>query len=318
MALYKYLLRLEEKNRYSFYLAVFRVFVCFHLVKTLLFQWAYLDILYGSRSFVTPVPTFLTELLGIQTQFLRTHYQWFITAYLLIIMLYLFGVGRHLTALLLFLCYETLQRMCHLVLNGGDNLMKFIMLYMIFADSYQYFSIKTRPLKNETLRRLSNLGSNLCVRAITLHFCLIYFWSAWHKIHADVWFNGVATYYTFSIGRFKGTPWNDALARNGLFVTISTYFTLLVETYFPVLVWFKKTRVPVICCGIALHLGIYIFMMIYGFEIIFIMTYGFFFNDEEWSAFLQKLLNRLSRKARWLQPVRVLPPALLYPGHAGR
>ncbi|WP_217607075.1 HTTM domain-containing protein [Chitinophaga sp. GbtcB8] len=302
MALFKYLLSLEEKNRYSFYLAVFRIFVCFHLIKTILFQWAYLDILYGANSFVSPVPTFITELLGIPTHFLREHYQWFITAYLLIIVLYLFGIGKHFTALLLFLCYETLQRMCNLVLNGGDNLMKFIMLYMVFADSYQYFSIKAGQFRNQTLRRLSNLGSNLCVRAITLHFCMIYFWSAWHKIHAEVWFNGVATYYTFSIGRFKGTPWNDFLARNGVFVTISTYFTLIVEVYFPVLVWFKKTRLVVVLCGIALHLGIYVFMMIYGFEIIFIMTYGFFFKDEEWQAFLNKLISRINRKAKWKLP----------------
>ncbi len=296
MSRFRYLTRLEEKNRYAFYLAVFRIFICFHLVKTLLFQWAYLDVLYGPRSFVSPVPTMLTELLGINTQLIREHYQWFITFYLLVIVLYLFGVGKHFTALLLFLCYETLQRLCHLVLNGGDNLLKFIMLYMIFADSYQYFAVKGREIRNDTLRRLSNLGSNLCVRAVTIHFCLIYFWSAWHKIHADVWFNGVATYYTFSIARFKGTPWNDWLARNGFFVTISSYFTLLVEAYFPVLVWFKKTRLPVIICGIALHLGIYVFMMIYGFEVIFIMTYGFFFNDEEWKGFLNRVIGWLNRR----------------------
>ncbi|HEY8915900.1 MAG TPA: hypothetical protein VIM87_05655, partial [Chitinophaga sp.] len=72
--------------------------------------------------------------------------------------------------------------------------------------------------------------------------------------------------------------------------------------YFPVLVWFKKTRLAVVCCGIALHLGIYVFMMIYGFEIIFIMTYGFFFKDEEWQAFLNKLISRINRKAKWKLP----------------
>ncbi len=299
MALFNYLKNMEDKNRYTFYLAVFRVFICLHLIKTLLFQWSYFDILYGTNSFIAPVPTFLTELLGINSQVLREHYHIFITVYVLIIFLHLFGIGKHFTALLLFLCYETLQRLCNLVLNGGDNLLKFIMLYMIFADSYQYFSIKATQWKNDTLRRLSNLGSNLCVRAVTIHFCLIYFWSAWHKIHADVWFNGVATYYTFSIARFKGTPWNDWLARNGFFVTVSSYFTLLVECYFPVLVWFKKTRLPVIICGIALHLGIYVFMMIYGFEIIFIMTYGFFFADEEWQAFRNKINGWIKRKTRW-------------------
>lgn len=292
----KYLTALEEKNHYSFYLAVFRLFTCIYLIKTLISQWPYLHILYGPRSFVTAMPAPLTELLGINSHVIREHYQVFVLLYLLVIVLYLFGIGRHLTALLLFLFYETQQRLCPLVLNGGDNLLKFIMLYMVFADSYQYFSIKVKALQNDTLRRLSNLCSNLCVKAVTIHFCLIYLWSAWHKIHADVWFNGVATYYTFSLERFKGTPWNDWLARNGYFVTFTTYFTLLFETYFPALVWFKKTRVPVVICGIALHLGIYVFMMIYGFEVIFIMTYGFFFRDAEWMPLLQKVTARFQRR----------------------
>lgn len=299
---------MEEKNNYSFYLAVFRIFICLHLVKNIIFQWPYLDILYGPQSFIHPTPTVLTELLGIKSFFIRAHYQAFITLYLIIIVGYLFGVGKHFTALILFLFYETIQRLCNIVLNGGDNFMRFIMLYMVFADSYQYFSIRAISIKNETMKRLSNLASNLAVRAVTIHFCIVYFWSAFHKIHADVWFNGVATYYIMSLARFKGTPWNDWLVKNGYMVTMTTYFTLLIEMYFPVLVWFRKTRLPVIICGIALHIGIYIFMMIYGFEIIFIFTYGFFFTDKEWLGMLNKVISRINSIARWKIPTLVPEP----------
>ncbi|WP_143307830.1 hypothetical protein [Chitinophaga vietnamensis] len=302
MTLYQEMIRMEKKNNYSFYLAVFRVFICLHLAKTIFFQWPYLDILYGPQSFISPTPTVLTELLGIKSMFIREHYQAFIVMYLLIIMLYLFGIGKHFTALVLFLFYETIQRLCNVVLNGGDNFLRFVVLYMVFANSYEYFSIRAISIRSETLQRLSNLFSNLAVRAVTIHFCIVYFWSAFHKIHADVWFNGVATYYILSLARFKGTPWNDLLVKNGYFVTLSTYFTLLVEMYFPALVWFRKTRVPIIVCGIALHLGIYIFMMIYGFEVIFIFTYGFFFNDKAWLGMLNKVISRINSMARWKIP----------------
>ncbi|MCW3467588.1 hypothetical protein [Chitinophaga nivalis] len=306
--MYSLMIRMEERNNYAFYLAVFRVFICFHLFKTIVFQWPYLDILYGPQSFISPTPTVLTELLGIQSSVIREHYQVFITTYLVVIVLFLFGIGKHFTALLLFLLYETVQRLCNIVLNGGDNFMRFVVLYMVFADSYQYFSIKALQIRNETLQRLSNLFSNLAVRAVTIHFCIVYFWSAFHKIHANVWFNGVATYYIMSLARFKGTPWNDLLVKNGYFVTITTYATLLIEMYFPVLVWFRQTRVPIILCGIALHLGIYVFMMIYGFEIIFIMTYGFFFNDREWLGLLNKIIHRINKIIRWKIPALPVVP----------
>lgn len=319
MTLYSHFIRLEEKNNYAFYLSVFRVFVCLHLIKTIIFQWPFLDILYGPSSFLSPHNTILTELFGVHSNWIREHYQGFMMVYLLVIVLYLFGVGKNLTALALVLLLEVQQRLCPVILNGGDNLLRFVMLYMVFADSFQYFSIKTKPFKNETRRRLCNLCSNLAVLAITIHLCLVYFWSAFHKIHSDVWFNGVATYYILSLAQFKGTSFNDALTANGYFVTLSTYFTLLVEMFFPVLIWFRQTRIPALVCGLLLHIGIYIFMMIYGFEIIFIMLYGFFLTDREWFRILHKfadylnpIIHRVNKWSRWKLPVFPEIPAGLH------
>jgi len=175
-----------------------------------------------------------------------------------------------------------------MILNGGDNLLKFIMLYMIFIDSYKYFSINKIEYKNSTTRYLSNVLSNMGGLSVCIHICFAYFISGWHKIHADVWFNGVATYYTLSLDRFKGTPWNASLAKNGIFVTISTYFTMLVEIYYPVLIWFKRTKKTISICAILMHIGIYVFMMIYDFQIAFIMTQGFFFSNKQWVLLINK------------------------------
>ncbi|MCS3530806.1 hypothetical protein [Chryseobacterium sp. JUb7] len=110
---------------------------------------------------------------------------------------------------------------------------------------------------------------------------MIYLVSALFKFNAKVWFSGVATYYTLQIERFKGTELNNVLANNGIFVTFSTYITLLWELVFPFLVWHKTGKYVVFAIGIAIHLGIYIFMMIHDFEILFMMCYGFFITDEE-------------------------------------
>ena len=42
-----------------------------------------------------------------------------------------------------------------------------------------------------------------------------------------------------------------------------------------------------------MHLGIYFFMMIYDFEILFIMIYGFFVTNEEVKSILEYSKNKL-------------------------
>ncbi len=289
--------KLGEKNNYAFYASLFRLFICFHLLKKIILSWQYISLLYKSTSFLPPSPTYLLEMINIDTMTIRSHYEIFISFYIVVILLYFFGIGKHFTALLLYILYELQQRMCHLVLNGGDNLLKFIMLYMIFVDSYKYFVISKIQYKNSKIRYFSNVFSNLGGISVCLHLCMAYFLSGWHKVHADVWFNGVATYYTLSLERFKGTPFNEMLVKNGAFVTITTYYTMLVEIYFPVLIWFKKTKKVISLAAISLHIGIYVFMMIYDFQIVFIMVQGFFFSNEKWI----RLINKYKRKIQNLK-----------------
>jgi hypothetical protein len=83
--------------------------------------------------------------------------------------------------------------------------------------------------------------------------------------------------------------YNSELAKNGYFVTMGTYFTLLFELFFPVLVWVRAIRPLLIISGIGLHLGIYVFMMIHDFEILFLMIYPFFFSSKQLQRFYSKV-----------------------------
>lgn len=275
----------QHKNNYAFYFAAFRILICVLLLRDIIVSWKYMNVLYRGTSFLPTESSTFIHLTFINEAWLRENVHFFFLAYIVVILLFFFGIGKHFTAIALFVFFEINQRLCYVVLNGGDNLLKFILLYMIFADTYQYFSIKPLNFKRQIWKEMSNFCSNAAGLSICTHLCLAYFLSAFHKTHADVWFNGIATYYTLSLERFKGTPFNDVLARNGIFVTLSTYFTILTEMFFPVLVWFKQTRPVVIIAATFLHLGIFIFMMIYDFQLIFIATYGFFFSDDEWKTF---------------------------------
>ncbi|PRB84800.1 hypothetical protein CQ022_00490 [Chryseobacterium culicis] len=237
------------------------------------------------------------QLFGIHQSTIFQNINIILSVILLLSILFAFGIFRYITPLLLYISVEIVQRAYPFILNGGDNLLKFLLLYMIFTDCYRYFT-----LNNSTEQKKDSISyfvNQISVLSIKIHLSLIYFVSAIFKFNAKVWFSGVATYYTLQLERFKGTEMNNILAKNGIFVTLSTYITLIWELAFPFLAWHKTGKYVVFALGILIHLGIYIFMMIHDFEILFMMCYGFFISDEEWKkagVYFQKIALLFKRK----------------------
>lgn len=288
------LFSLGDKNNYSAYFSIFRVFVCLLLLKQIFQLWPYSSLLFSGNSFYV-APSEVTALIPVNIAFLREHFIPFYGIYVSVIILYLFGIGKNFTALLIFLVYDMIERLCPMILNGGDNLLKFLLIYMIFADSYDYLSLNPKKKNTSDTLFYNNFFSNIAGICICCHLCLVYFITGIHKIHSDVWFHGIATYYTMQLERFQGTSINLTIAHNPILVTITSYFTVLVEISYPMLIWFKETRRPVMIGAIMLHIGIYIFMMIYDFQLIFIAVQGFFISNEFWKDHLKKIHLRAIR-----------------------
>ncbi|MBO9729509.1 MAG: HTTM domain-containing protein [Chitinophaga sp.] len=288
---------LQSTNRSSIALAILRIFICLHLLKKIILEWRNMELIYGPTSIISHLPMRFGQYVLDSTVF-REHFHLLLTCYILVILLFFFGIGKNITNVILMAFLILFQRLDWLILNGGDNLLFFLVLYLTFANSFDHFAISKPSLKRESTRRLVNLLSNLAAYSIMFQFCLIYIVSAMHKLHADVWFNGIAVYYTFMLDRFRGTPLNNALARNEFFVTFSTYFTVFFEMYFPVLVFVKKLKPYLVMMGLALHMGIYVFMMIYDFQFVFIFSYIIFFSDEELLSYKQRFIDPISEKFR--------------------
>lgn len=280
----RYYTYLSSNNLFDNYLPIFRVYISFHLLKKIYLNWGSTELfldkniytskydglfpLVGSRIFNDiPVINIITIILAI---------------------LYAFGIGKNITALLVFLSAMLYFEPFLFIANGGDNLLYFIMIYMIFVNSYKHLNL----LDNYKTGRVSNILSNLATLSIMLHLCLAYFISGVHKMSADVWFNGVATYYVWQLERFNA-PINYLFYKNSFVIAFSTYFTILFEILFPFLIWFKKARGVLLVSGILLHIGIYFTMMIYDFEVLFIAVYGFWISNTTWGKLFSKINPRI-------------------------
>ncbi len=281
---------LQQENYKSFYLSLLRVAISLWLLKEVCFNWSSMDILYGESVYVMPKNTIINRLPG-GVSFVREYFMWFIIPYIAIILLNILGIGRWFTALLLFSMVYVLQQMNMYFLNGGDKLAKLILLYLIFANSYEYFVLFKQKYIDPEKKKFLNLVSNLAAFSIMLQLCLSYFLSGLGKINNPVWWQGEATYYALSMERFLGTPLNKYIVEYKWINILSNYAVIAFELLFPFLVWIKKIRKPLLVAGLLFHLCIYVFLMIYGFQIVFILTYGLFLPNTTW----KKIFSRVYR-----------------------
>lgn len=271
---------ISEENLFENYLPIFRVYLSFHIIKKIFLNWSSTDLFFNEAVFQSKffdISSFIYSQVFNGVPLINV-----IT--LILAIFYAFGIGKYLTAVLLFFSYLIYFEPFLDVGNGGDNLLYFILIYMSFANSYKYFTLKN----TYKLNFFSNTISNLASLSIMFHLCLIYFVSGVHKLNSDVWFNGVATYYIWQLERFNA-PINDLFYKNSFIIAMSTYVTILFEILFPFLIWFKKVRPLFLILGILLHLGIYFTMMIYDFEILFIFIYGFWISNQDWEIIFNRL-----------------------------
>ena len=257
-----------------------------------------MEILYGNSAFVVPENNLISRLPGGGFLLVKQHYMWFMLFYVALIFMSITGIGKWLTATLLFITVYLLQKTNTTMLNGGDKMVLAILLYLIFADSYQYFVFIRQKHNNKEYQKIQNLLSNLAAFSIMLQLCLSYFSSGVAKANDVLWLHGEATYYALSMERFAGTAFNKYIVQSKWIDYFTNYATMSFELLFPLLIWKKKLRKPLLITGLLFHLCIYVFLMIYGFQIVFILIYGLFLPNQQLLDFARKcktffLLNKI-------------------------
>lgn len=275
-----------------FYLSVFRVFAGIILLWKILVLWPCRDFLFGPKGVFEYPGAATTHLNFIPATLIRDHLSLFFVIYAIAAALMIFGIGRRWTMAVVIVAQEINNDLYWVLLDGGDNLLQFSVLYLFFADSFAHFSLsKSAPPKQEYA--ISHFMTNIAVAAIIGHLCLAYTISGLSKAHAEVWYNGTAMYYILGGERYQGTKtWNVLLANNAFFNVMCCYTTIIWESTFAFAVFVKKIRIPVLLMGVSMHSSIFVLMMIQTFQIIYVFHYGFFFTDAEWAGFLAMVRSR--------------------------
>lgn len=188
------------------------------------------------------------------------------------------------------------------ILEGGDNLARILILFMLLCVSNAYFSPGAKARRQRLLEAPSPSGAvlahNLGAALIVFQVAEVYFTAGYSKIIGSVWQNGTAMYYIsreVSFQQFGIYPWLMSSPFLGTFVS---YMTIGIEMAFPFAILSRRAwirRVETILIE-GMHAGIIVFMGLVCFGLIMIGADCTVLRDEDYAAAAAIMRRHVSRR----------------------
>mgnify|MGYP000611757988 CR=1 FL=1 len=176
----------------------------------------------------------------------------------------------------------------YLMFTGGEALVNILLFYLIFVQRSNHG--KATP----TFSTLQNVLNNTFYWVILIQICVLYFFSTAYKLIDEFWLNGEALMYISRVDAFSSGIMRWLFADNPTVSLIATYSVLLYQSLFPILVWFKRIKVPFLLVGVVFHLSISFGMGVFTFGILMILTY-LLFLDQSQIRTIRKMFKRKTK-----------------------
>jgi hypothetical protein len=188
----------------------------------------------------------------------------------------------------------SLQRTNVHVFNSGDLLLKLIGYGVMLSPCGLLWSLDAR--RRERQGTTGNLlRAPWAMRLLQMQVALGYALSAWAKLRGTTWNNGTAIALALrleDLDRFRAPEW---LFQQSVLLNVITWGTLLFEASFILLVWNRRLRPWVLGAGVALHLGIDVFLDIGWFSYAIFLSYLAFIPPDVADRIVTRVRRTLHR-----------------------
>ena len=145
---------------------------------------------------------------------------------ILVTVLFTVGIGGRFVTLCVYVMTAFLQDLNGLITDGGDNITRIVLLYMVFAD--------LSGRRDREVSTISGVVHNAAILAIVVQLSLLYLSTGMYKAMGSHWQSGVALYYILRVNSFSWTGMGgEAIYENEYLVVALTYATVLFEIAFP-------------------------------------------------------------------------------------
>lgn len=184
-----------------------------------------------------------------------------------------------------------------LISDGGDNILSLCLLYMLFMNVTEYFSIKLKPQWSfpKFLPETRAIIHNFAVIFVVCQICIMYFLSGIFQIMGEKWNNGTAIYYILQVDTFSKPFWEQILSSSDYLIVFFTYASILVKLAFPFLLINKWSKYFIVCLIMMFHAGIGIAMGLITFSATMIAIETLLFSDKEY-----KILYSFTKNNRFV------------------
>jgi predicted DCC family thiol-disulfide oxidoreductase YuxK len=232
------------------------------------------------------------------------------------------GYRTRLAAALHWFMIWSLQERNPLITDGGDNIMRIVLLFLILVNTGAYFSLDARRLRRPlppALRQSLAIVHNVGVLLILAQLAMLYMSTGLYKAMGELWQNGTALYYILRVDEFSWPGVAEFVYRNPYLVVLGTYGTVLFEVAFPPALFNRWTRYAMILIGASFHASIALFMGLVTFAWSMLSVYPVLVTDAEYrnlQAWVRRRLELIvfydgwcplcSRSARWLRAFDLL------------
>ncbi len=231
------------------------------------------------------------------------------------------GWAPRVTGALHWLMIWSVQERNPFITDGGDNIMRIVLLFLVLVNTGEYFSVGALRAKvrgsllsiREILRPARAAVHNVGVLLIVAQLGLLYMSTGLYKAMGELWQTGTALYYILRVDEFSWPGVAEHIYRNSYLVVLGTYGTVLFEVSFLPTLFNRWTRYATIGSGIALHTGIALVMGLVSFSWSMLSIYPLVVSDEEYGmmagwfrrrfglkAFYDGWCPACTRSARWL------------------
>ncbi len=175
--------------------------------------------------------------------------------------------------LLVFIFWMNFLSRTSVINTGGEVLVGIFLFFLIFIG-------KTKS-EDKNIQLVQNAMNNTFMYAIVIQFLSVYIISSWWKLMDMEWMGGYAFLHAINIKTYSFFGLGEFLYQHVWIAKLLTYSALTYQVSFPFLVWNKKIKPYLLAFGIVFHLGIAIFMGIFSFGLIMIISYVIFLDDEQ-------------------------------------
>lgn len=178
-----------------------------------------------------------------------------------------------------FICYLlviNIHNKIYPTLTGGDYLLnQFLFFNCFLAKSFAV---------NENWKSLTTVClHNFSVVAILVQINLVYLLAAFAKLKDVDWIGGTAVIKLEMIDYFN--LFSRPFSVNNFLGYFLTYLVLFYQLLFPILIWFKRAKTPLLLVGILMHLYIAFVTGLVGFAAIMLLGYVYFWPLKKISNF---------------------------------